>query len=226
MLLGLYRVFRGAVTLAVWAIAAALVFGVAIDFIDDRGILEGWVGRFDPDWNPLTVVELIPGFWPSLMLGIGLALGMALDASASRPRPKRTKSGPLEIVFDPNDHRFVYRDFPNGQLKPVTRFNIGIHNTTGERLLQDIIVSAGRSAFVKTMVEPAWGGRTRRIARIEPNATEFVEILGLPDDPAAAADIGGKAHRFVIRASASDTRRTSAKFEFNVHAASMIRRVS
>jgi hypothetical protein len=225
-MLFVYRAFRLTVTLAVWAVAAALVLGVAIDFINDRGFFENWIGRID--WNPLTIVELIPGFWPSLMLGIGLALGMALDASAYRREhaPKRTDRGPLEIAFDPNDHRFVYRDFPNGQAKPVTRYKIGIHNTTGDRLLQDIIVTAGRGKFVKAMVEPAWGGRTQRVTRIEPNATEFVEILGLPDDPAAAADVGGKPLRFVVRASAADTRRTSAKFEFNVHASPMIRRVS
>jgi hypothetical protein len=225
-MLFVYRAFRMIVTFAVWAIAAALVFGVAIDFAADRGILEDWIGR--PDWNPLNIAEAIPGFWPSLMLGIGLALGMALDASAWRHQhsAKRAKCGPIEIVYDPNDHRFVHRDFPNGQTKPVTRFKIGIHNATGNRLLHDIIVTAGRGKFVKAMVEPAWGGRMQRVAQIEPNAIEFIEILGLPDDPAAAADVGGKPLRFVVRASASDTKRTSAKFEFNVRASPMIRRVS
>jgi hypothetical protein len=129
-------------------------------------------------------------------------------------------------VYDPNDHRFVHREFPNGGLKPVTRFTIGLHNTTSDRILHDIIVSARRNTFFKSMIEPAWSGRTQRIVRIEPNTMAFVDILGLPDDFDTQAGIGSKARRLVLRASASDTRRTSAKFVFDARAKPVMRRLS
>jgi hypothetical protein len=223
-----HRVFRAAVIVTVGTVVAVLLAGFVIDIAVNRGALEGALGALNDDWNPLTLVELVPAFWPALLFATGLALGLGLEAAAQARRAAklaaRARHAPVDIVFDPSDHRCVYREFPNGQLKPVTRFRVGIHNGTGNRALQDVIVSAKRGTFVKRMLEPVWGGRTRHIARIEPNATEFVELLGRPED--AGADGDDKVRRFVIRVRAKDAKETSAKFEFNALATPMIRRVA
>jgi len=216
-----YRVFRAFVTFVVGAVFIALFAGYLLDRYAEGSALEG----VNEDWNPLSLVELFPVFWPTLLFATGLTIGMQVDAYALRPRKPRTKRRPLEFVYDPNDHRFVHREFPNGGLKPVTRFTIGLHNTTSDRILNDIIVYARRNTFFKSMIEPAWGGRTQRIARIDPNTTAFVQVLGLPDDFDTKAGIGGKARRLVLRASASDTRRTSAKFVFDARAKPVMRRL-
>jgi hypothetical protein len=226
-----HRVFRAAVMVTVGAVVAVLFAGFVIDIAVNRGALEGSLGSLNDDWNPLTLVELVPAFWPALLFATGLALGLGLEAAAQARRAAklaalgRARYAPVDIVFDPGDHRCIYREFPNGQLKPVTRFRVGIHNGTGNRTLQDVVVSAKRGTFVKRMLEPVWGGRTRHIARIEPNATEFVELLGRPEE-AGAADGDDKVRRFVIRVRAKDAKETSAKFEFNAHATPMMRRVA
>jgi hypothetical protein len=141
-------------------------------------------------------------------------------------RAARARRAPLAIVYDPNDHRFVHREFPNGQLTPVTRFRIGICNRTGSRPFDEVVVSTNRSAFAKATLTPIWGGRTQRIERIAPNMTEFVDVLGLTDYPASSPTDGSrKVQRFIIRATAKNARRTSAKFEFNALATPAIRRV-
>ena len=219
---GVYRVFRGTVTLIASAVIAALLLGFALDFFTDA------------DWNPLSAVEMVLGFWPILALLTGLTIGMWSEAFAlgrggfaERAASRRLKRKPLEIVFDPNDHRFVHREFPNGPSNPITRISIGIHNSRGNCPLQDVVVIAKRSAFATSTIAPAWGGvRIRRIDHIAPNHTAFVEILAAPDTPDRSGDGRGKVQRFVIRASGGDTRWTSAKFEFNPSATPMIRRVS
>jgi len=223
---GVFRVFRATVTFAVMVIIAALVGGTVFAIATDRGDSDTPIGQLDNDWNPVTVAEFVPGFWPILLFTTGLTVGMWLDAGALR-RKRLPRARPLEIIYDPNDHRYVHREFPNGQLKPMTHFTIGIHNGTGNRLLQDVVVSPRRNAFVKAIIEPAWSGaRTRLIKRIEPNATEFVELLELADPSVAAAGAGGdKIRRFAIRVRAKGARGTSAKFEFNPRATPMIRRV-
>jgi hypothetical protein len=220
-MVGVYRVFRAFVTFVVGAIFLALFAGFLLDRFAEGSALEG----VNEDWNPLTLVELVPVFWPTLLFLTGLTIGMQMDAFALRPRKPRSRRAPLEFVYDPSDHRFVHQEFPNGGLKPVTRFTIGLHNTTNDRVLQDIIVTARRGAFVKAVIEPAWGGRRQTIARIEPKTTAFVDILGLPDDFDTTTGIGSKARRFIIRASASDTRRTSARFVFNARANPVMRRL-
>jgi hypothetical protein len=141
-------------------------------------------------------------------------------------RASRARQAALAIVYDPDDHRFVHREFPNGQAIPVTRFKIGIRNGTSNRPLYDVVVSTNRSAFAKATLEPIWGSRTQRIERIDPNVTEFVDVLGLPDEPPSSATDGrGKVRRFIIRATAKNARRTSAKFECNARATPAIRRV-
>lgn len=223
-----YRVFRATVTFALNAVIVALFLGFVVALATDRGGSDDPLGQLDRDWNPLTIAEFVPGFWPILLFATGLTIGMWLDAGAlGLSRLSRMRRRPLVIVYDPDDHRFVYRAFPNGQLKPIMHFTIGIRNGAGNRPLHDVVVSARRNAFVKAMIEPAWGGaRTQQIKRIEPNATEFVELLELADPSSAAVGADGdKVRRFVMRVRAKGVRRTSAKFEFNARATPMIRRV-
>jgi len=220
-MVGVYRVFRVTVSVVVCGAVAMLVGSIALDAAADRGILPGLP---ETDWNPSTIAESIPGFWPSLLFATGLALGMAVESNALRRRSRARRRRLLDIFYDPNDHRYVHREFPHGGLQSVTHFKVGIHNTAGDRSLHDVVVSAGRNAFVKTVIEPAWGSRTRHIKSIAPNATEFVEFLALPGDPGSQPE-GDKVRRFVIRARASDTRGISAKFEFSARAHPMIRRL-
>lgn len=226
-MVGVYRVFRAAVTFALIGVAATLFGGLVLAVATDRGVSDEPVVQLNEDWNPLTIAELVPGFWPTLLFATGLTIGMWLEAGALRRNGSSQKQqGPLEIVYDPSDHQFVYREFPNGQLKPITHFAIGIRSGPGNRPLEDIVVSASRNAFVKAMVEPVWGAPTHQIKRIEPNVTKFVEFLQVPDAAHAPGMSNGlKVQHFVIRARAKDARRTSAKFEFNACATPMIRRL-
>ena len=223
-----YKIFRTALTALVLIIAVSLVVMVLIDMAGDR-FFDRMPDGFPETFESLASIETVPGFWPVLMLATGLVAGMRLESFTLHllnTRASRARRAPLTIVYDPNDHRFVHREFPNGQLTPVTRFKIGICNGTGSRPFDEVVVSANRSAFAKTTLEPMWGSRIQRIERIDPNVTEFVDILGLTDNPAPSATDGrNKVKRFIIRATAKNARRTSAKFEFNALATPAIRRV-
>lgn len=224
-----YRILRAALTTMVLVIAGWLVVMFLIDLAGDA-FLDVMPDGVAENFDSLASLETISGFWPVFMLATGLVAGMWLDALTVhllRARALRSRQVPLAIVYDPGDHRFVHREFLNGQLKAVTRFKVGIYNGTGNRPLYDVVVSTKRSAFAKSMLEPTWGSRTRHIGRIEPNATEFVEILGLADDPGLSSpSVRSKVQRFVIRARAKGVGRTSARFEFNARATPAIRRVS
>lgn len=224
-----YRIFRAALTIMVVLVAGWLVAMFAIDLAGDA-FLDLMPDAVAETFATLASFETISGFWPIFMLATGLVVGMWLAAFTVyrlNARRSRSRQAPLVIVYDPNDHRFVHREFPGGQLKAVTRFKVGIYNGTGNRPLDDVLVSTKRSAFAKSILVPIWGSRTRHIGRIQPNATEFVEILGLADDPGLSSpDVRGKVRRFVIRASAKGAGRTSARFEFNGRATPAIRRVS
>ena len=220
-----YKIFRSALTVLVLVTAAWLVVMVLIDMAGDA-FLDQMPDAVAETFQSLASIEMISGFWPILMLATGLAAGMWLGSFTLNARASRARQAPLAIVYDPDDHRFVHREFPNGQHNPVSRFKIGICNRAGSRPLYDVVVSTNRSTFAKSKLEPMWGSRTQRIERIDPNVTEFVDVLGLADDRASSAtDSRSKVQRFVIRASAKNTRRTSAKFEFNDRATPAIRRV-
>jgi hypothetical protein len=225
----LYRIFRAALTALVLVVAGWLVVMLLIDLAGDA-FFDQMPGTVEDTFNTLASIETISGFWPIFMLATGLVTGMWFESFTVHllnARRSRSRQVPIAIVYDPDDHRFVHLEFPNAQLKPVTRFKIGICNGTGNRPLYDVVVSTNRSAFAKSTLEPTWGSRTLHIERIDPNVTEFVDILGLADNADSSnANIRGKAQRFVIRASAQATRRTSAKFEFNSRARPAIRRLS
>jgi hypothetical protein len=223
-----YKIFRTALAALVLVTAAGLVVMVLVDLAGDP-FLDRMPDGVAETFDSLASIETISGFWPVLMLATGLVAGMRLESFTLHllnTHASRARRAPLAIVYDPDDHRFVHREFPNGRLTPVTRFKIGICNRTGSRPLDDVVVWTNRSAFAKTALEPIWGSRTQRIERIDPNVTEFVDLLGLSNDPASSAPDGrGKVQRFIIRASAKNARRTSAKFEFNARATPAIRRV-
>jgi hypothetical protein len=230
-MLTVYRAFRAAVTFALLAVFLALFAAVAIDFAADHGVLVGLANNMDDEgWSPITIAESIGGFWPGLLFVIGLAGGMWLDAGfrgLNRWSAARAKSGPLEILYDPNDHRFVHREFRDGQLKATTCVAIAIHNAMGDKAVHDVGVSVGRNAFFNSMVGPLWGDPTRRIAQIAPNATEFVELFVLPEGAASMpVSMLGKVQRLVVRVRSKDARGTSARFVFNAQAAPALRRVS
>jgi hypothetical protein len=224
----IYKIFRAALTVLVLVTASGLVVMVLVDLAGDA-FLDQMPDSVAETFESLASIETISGFWPILMLATGLVAGMRLESLALRllnARASHARQAPLAIVYDPDDHRFVHREFPNGQLAPVTRYKIGIRNGTGNRPLDDIIVSTNRGAFAKAMLEPMWGSRMHRIERIDPNVTALVNVLGLTVDPnSSATDSRSKVQRFIIRASAKNTRRTSAKFEFNARATPAIRRV-
>jgi hypothetical protein len=230
-MLRVYKVFRVALTVALFAVFVALAAAVAIDALGDRGALEQFANQMDDNWSPIDVVESIPGFWHGLLFAIGLTGGMWLDPSVrslSRRRSMRSKRRALEILYDPCDHRFVHREFQNGQLKSTTCVNIAIHNGLRDTPLQDVTISVGKNAFVKSMVEPQWGGsRIRHFDRIEPNTTEFVQLFGLPEDATSSPqDALGKVRRLVIRARAKNAKGTTARFKFDAHAVPVLQRVS
>jgi hypothetical protein len=223
-----FQVLRAAVTIAVLGVFAALLVGLALDLAGDHGILPGLANHMDDSFSPIEAAESVPGFWPGLLFAVGIGLGMWLEAgfkSVSRlAAALRAARGPLEILYDPRDHRFLHREFRNGQLTPTTCVKLAIHNAMGDQAVEDVVISAGRNGFIKSVVEPAWGGRTCHIARIGPNATEFVEFFGLAEDAPAA--VNGKAQRLVVRARAKDTKGTKARFELNANADPVMRRVS
>jgi len=227
-MVGLYRVVRAGLTLAPLAVAATLVVSLAIDFAGHRGVLEDFANRMDDSWSPIAAMEAIPGFWSGLVFVIGLVGGMWLAAGVgafSRWRSLRARQRPLEILFDPDDHRFVHREFRNGQLTPTTCVKFAIHNGTGDTTLQDVVVSTGRNRFARALIEPAWGGRTRRIERIEPNATEFIDLFALADGAIVPPDVLGHVYQLVVRARAKDARGAAARFEFDARANPVLRRV-
>jgi hypothetical protein len=223
-----YKIFRTVLTALVLITAAWLVVMVLVDLAGDP-FLDRMPDGVADTFENLASIETISGFWPILMLATGLVAGMRLESLTSHllnTRASRARRAPLAIVYDPDDHRFVHREFPNGQLAPVTRFKIGICNRTGSHPLDEVVVSTNRSAFAKATLEPIWGSRRQCIERIDPNVTEFVDVLGLTDNPAPSATDGrGRVQRFIIRATAKNARRTSAKFEFNALASPAIRRV-
>jgi hypothetical protein len=224
----IYRIFRAVLTALVLITAAWLVVMVLVDLAGDP-LLEWMPDGVPETFESLASIETISAFWPILMLATGLVVGMRLESLTMRllnTRAARARRAPLAIVYDPDDHRFVHREFPNAQLTPVTRFKIGICNRTGSRPFDEVVVSTNRSAFAKATLVPIWGSTTQRIERIAPNVTEFVDVLGLTDYPASSAPDGrGKVQRFIIRATAKNARRTSAKFEFDALATPAIRRV-
>jgi hypothetical protein len=223
-----YKIFRTALTALVLITAAWLVVMVVVDLAGDP-FLELMPDGVAETFDSLASIETISAFWPALMLASGLVVGMRLESFTLHmlnTRAARARRAPLAIVYDPDDHRFVHREFPNGQLTPVIRFKIGVYNRTGNRPFDEVVVSTNRGAFAKATLLPMWGGRTQRIGRIDPNVTEFVDVLGLTDYPASSATDGrGKVQRFIIRATAKNVRRTSAKFEFNALATPAIKRV-
>jgi hypothetical protein len=230
-MLRVYKAFRVVLTVALLAVFVALAAAVAIDAAGDSGVFEQFANQMDDNWSPIDLVESIPGFWHGLLFAIGLTGGMWLDPSIrslSRRRSMRSKRRALEILYDPCDHRFVHREFENGQLKSTTCVNIAIHNGLRDTALQDVTISAGKNAFVKSMVEPKWGGsRIHHIDRIEPNATEFVQLFALAEDaPCSPKDVLGKVRRLVIRARAKNAKGTKARFKFDAHAVPILRRVS
>jgi hypothetical protein len=110
-----------------------------------------------------------------------------------------------------------------------TRFLVGIHNSTHHRSIDDVIVSIDRNLIVENTVEVAWGGAlSRKIGRLNPGTTEYVELFGIGDnfgvnDP---RDVFSKAQRFVVRVSGIDTKETAAEFEFDVRATPKLRKLS
>jgi hypothetical protein len=226
-----YRVFRATVTLALLAVFVALLAAVLIELAGESGIFADFANRMDDaGWSPITLAESIPGFWPGLLFTIGVAGGMWLEPGIrtfSRWKSSRAKRRPLLILYDPNDHRFVHREFPNGQLKSTTSFSIAVHNAMSDKPVHDVGVSVGRNAFAKAMVKPLWGAQTRNIAEIAPHATEFVQLFVLPEDAASMpGKMSGKAQRLVVRVRAKGIRGTTARFEFNAQATPMLRRLS
>jgi hypothetical protein len=223
-----YKIFRTGLTALVLITVASLVVMVLVDLAGDS-FLEWMPNGFAETFESLASIETVSAFWPILMLATGLAVGMRLESFSLHllnTRAARARRAPLAIVYDPDDHRFVHREFPYAQLAPVTRFKIGICNRTGSRPFDEVVVSTNRSAFAAATLVPIWGGRTQRIERIAPNMTEFVDVLGLTDHPALSATDGrSKVQRFIIRATAKNAGRTSAKFEFNALATPAIRRV-
>ena len=127
-----YKIFRGALTVLVLVTAAWLVVMVLIDLVGDA-FLDQMPEAVAETFESLASIEMISGFWPILMFATGLAAGMWLQSFT--PRASHARQTPLAIVYDPDDHRFVHREFPNGQHTPVNRFKIGISNRTGSRPL-------------------------------------------------------------------------------------------
>jgi hypothetical protein len=226
-----YRVFRATVTLALLAVFVALLVAVLVDIAGEGGILADFANRTtEAAWNPINLAESIPGFWPGLLFTIGIAGGMWLEPGIrvfGRWRSSRAKRRPLLILYDPDDRRFVHRELPDNQPKSTMCFSIAVHNPMGDKPVQDVSISVGRNAFVKSVVKPLWGAPTRRITQIGPNATEFVELFVLPEGAASVpAKMLAKAQRLVVRVRAKGIRGTTARFVFNAQATPMLRRMS
>ena len=223
-----YRGFRAALTIVVAVIFAGLAVDVGIELAGDYGIPTSLA---DAGFSPIDVAENLPGFWTCLWFAVGLAGGMWLDAglrSWRRRNLRRAERAALQILYHPHDHRFVHREYRNGQRQAITCVNIAIRNGMTNKALTDVVLSAGKSALVRAFVAPAWGGtRTRHIGRIEPNASAFVAIVELPEDaPAKAAKLLGKPRRLIIRARSKEAKRVIARFKFDAHAEPMLRRLS
>jgi hypothetical protein len=215
-----YRSFRIAVTIALFALFAILVGGLLLDIAVDSGQFGDSLDRFD-DSNPLFALDSMSVFWPSLLFLCGLAAGLWSEGALRRMTPRK-RQPPLAFVFDPTDFRCLARHFPAGQSAPIQRFHIGVHNASGTRVIENIVVSAVNNAFVRQVLSP--GLLNRQIASLAPNVTEFIEVLGIGEN-ADALKLAATPRRFVLRAKAKDTRRISATFEFNAQGNPMLRRV-
>jgi hypothetical protein len=230
-MLTVFRGFRAALTIVLAAIFAALVLGAAIELAGDHGVLTSLAQQMDQGFSPINVAENVPGFWTCLWFAVGLASGLWLDVGLSSLRRqilRRAARSPLQILYHPDDHRFVRREYRNGQLQATTCVSIAIRNGMIDKPLTDVVVSAGNNALVRAIVAPAWGGtRTCHISRIEPNAIAFVEIVGLPEEaPADAAKLLSKPRRLVVRARSKDGKRATARFKFDARAEPILQRLS
>jgi hypothetical protein len=136
---------------------------------------------------------------------------------------------PLQILYDPDDRKFVLREYPYASLEMTTRFRIGVSNAMRDRSIDDVVVSADRNLIVENTIEVAWNGKLeRRIGRLNPGQTEYVELFGIGDsfctnDP---RDVFHKPQRFIIRASGTHAREDFAEFEFDVRGNPKLRRTS
>ena len=216
----IFRGFRIAVTIALLALVAILVGGLLLDIAVDSGQFGDSLDQFDES-NPLFALDSMSLFWPSLLFLFGLAAGLWLEGALRRLTPRKRPPA-LAFVFDPNDFRCLARHFPGGQSTPIKRFCIGVHNASGTRVIENIVVSAVNNAFVRQVLSP--GLLNRQIASLAPNVTEFIEVLSIGEND-DALKLAATPRRFVLRAKAKDTRRISATFEFNARANPMLRQV-
>lgn len=163
--------------------------------------------------------------WVLMLLG---AFSLLITIAIPWLYEKWTQS-PIKIIFDRKDPRCVKEDRRYGNVAKITRFSIGVVNSRADRSLSDVIVQADRNLFVENTIQESWGGRAeRRISRLNPRTTEYIELFGVDENFGSSdpLDVFGAPRRFTIRVSATDAKEIVAEFEFYAKRAKKLRRIS
>ena len=134
------------------ALAAVLIVpvlgGYFIELAKERGLYKHPSVRAEATIHLLLDTALNPLYLTSAGMMFGLALGMWIDAVLLRREAKR--KGPLEIIFDPKDERFVRvihgLDGATGEF-----YSLAIHNA-GPNSLRDISLYALNCGFTRTII--------------------------------------------------------------------------
>ncbi len=134
------------------ALAAVLIVpvlgGYFIELAKERGLYKDPSVRAEAAIHLLLDTALKPLYLASAGIMFGLALGMWMDAVLLRREAKR--KGPLEIIFDPKDERFVRviqgLDGPIGEF-----YSLAIRNA-GPNSLRDISLYALNCGFTRTII--------------------------------------------------------------------------
>jgi hypothetical protein len=165
--------------------------------------------------------------WYEILL-IGLFVFVAAQ-TISILRIIKVPKAPIELIFDPADVNCV-RERHGLHGVEALRYFIGVRNTTTDRSLEGVILSADDGWFVENTIDIAWGNRTRQeIERIDPHSTKYIELFGLSPNHGLGHDpstIFGARRRFKMRASGKDAKEATIELEFDPETSPQIKRVS
>jgi hypothetical protein len=232
-MLRIYRIVKDYILPAILAIVILSIVGeFAIDLAREHGLFENPSDRVGAVLKFITSVRDLAFFWPILLFLVGLTLGMWIDSLVLRHfrgRRSAQQTSALEILYHPENKKFVRREYRKASFEQVTFYSIGIHNTLADRTLYDVVVAPDSNLFVENTILDAWRGLKRqRHEQLTPGSTIYVEFFGLPDNIASddPSYVFGSIRTFTVRASAKDTKEIAAEFEFNPKELPMIRRLS
>jgi hypothetical protein len=218
------------------ALAAVLIVpvlgGYFMELAKVRGLYKPPSVRTEAAIHLLLDTVLNPLYLASVGIMCGLALGMGMDAVLLRREAAR--KGPLEIIFDPDDERFVRvihgLDGATGEF-----YSLAIHNA-GPNSLRDISLYALNCGFTRTIITQVHLTPAERTVYkagdvilhhqdvLHPKTPKIVELLELSYNVSTTStnDILNPV-RFTIELTAQDTPALRKEFEYHPTQRPMLR---